>query len=529
MLSGARNSPSTPTTTTKRATPSSGSRRQSEPVESLLTTPEANNSNKKSTAGRESRGPRGKYNKREPKKAATVTPITPATYTTSSSFSNHIQEPIDLPVGLPIHDGNSLTAFHLRHWYLPEFSDAVPCPDTPPMTTKTMNAGASAAPLVIELSRDERLELKRSELRRRSIQLRNAQKYREIFPARRRFLLVQSTLLQEAAGEGGVQGFPLKLGGNNFSKELRVCHVDSCESEALIFTAFCRVHITESADQQLFAPCSMTLADNLQCSRVPVFDVSHEVPLCEEHASERRGRLGERNGGGKQSQVMVGGGSQKKKKQSVAAVRPKKEKRPAIKQAPAPTVPQKSSAMPSKMHLTPVPKQQATKRANAQVHHPVDTVPVAKVQQQRTKQLPQQQQNKKVNAEMLQRFTKNVVQKPQQNLPAHSVVMMMMQDEHDDFVDEDDSVGLDEEEEVDSLLSRNSTSSSSYEVVMKRRRMLPKESGGGGVGGAGRMVGFAGNQTDLLLVSENSSAYESSEDTGVGGLSESEMIGEWRI
>lgn len=74
-----------------------------------------------------------------------------------------------------------------------------------------------------------------------------------------------------------------------------------------------------------------------------------------------------------------------------------------------------------------------------------------------------------------------------------------------------------EEEEVDSLLnhgSRNSNSTSSFEMVKKR--------------GASRTVGNRPRtgHTDLLLVSENSSAYESSEDTGVGGLSESEMIGE---
>lgn len=39
-------------------------------------------------------------------------------------------------------------------------------------------------------------------------------------------------------------------------------------------------------DQKLFLPCTAKFSDNSQC-RVPVFDISHELPLCKEHAWKR--------------------------------------------------------------------------------------------------------------------------------------------------------------------------------------------------------------------------------------------------
>ena len=45
--------------------------------------------------------------------------------------------------------------------------------------------------------------------------------------------------------------------------------------------------------QQLFSSCTAKFADGQQCS-IPVFDITHQTPLCEEHAkkmvsSPRRG------------------------------------------------------------------------------------------------------------------------------------------------------------------------------------------------------------------------------------------------
>lgn len=37
--------------------------------------------------------------------------------------------------------------------------------------------------------------------------------------------------------------------------------------------------------QQLFSSCTAKFADGQQCS-VPVFDITHQTPLCEEHAKK---------------------------------------------------------------------------------------------------------------------------------------------------------------------------------------------------------------------------------------------------
>lgn len=64
------------------------------------------------------------------------------------------------------------------------------------------------------------------------------------------------------------------------------CFIQSCSNTALAMTAYCYLHITLNKDQKLFYPCTAKFSDNSQC-RVPVFDISHELPLCREHAWKR--------------------------------------------------------------------------------------------------------------------------------------------------------------------------------------------------------------------------------------------------
>lgn len=64
------------------------------------------------------------------------------------------------------------------------------------------------------------------------------------------------------------------------------CSIPSCLNDALALTAYCYMHITLNTDQKLFHPCTAKFSDNSQC-RVPVFDISHELPLCREHAWKR--------------------------------------------------------------------------------------------------------------------------------------------------------------------------------------------------------------------------------------------------
>ncbi|KAG5852289.1 hypothetical protein ANANG_G00060810 [Anguilla anguilla] len=75
----------------------------------------------------------------------------------------------------------------------------------------------------------------------------------------------------------------------------------ACESRALPFTRHCFQHILLNRSQQLFTSCTAKFADGQQCA-IPVFDITHQTPLCDEHAkkmdnflrgdSNRRGNLG---------------------------------------------------------------------------------------------------------------------------------------------------------------------------------------------------------------------------------------------
>lgn len=66
----------------------------------------------------------------------------------------------------------------------------------------------------------------------------------------------------------------------------RSCEIEKCHRPALPCTKHCTMHIMYNTDQILFEYCTAKFADNTQCS-VPVFDISHELPLCAEHARKR--------------------------------------------------------------------------------------------------------------------------------------------------------------------------------------------------------------------------------------------------
>lgn len=59
----------------------------------------------------------------------------------------------------------------------------------------------------------------------------------------------------------------------------------ACSNPALPFTRHCFQHILLNRFQQLFSSCTAKFADGQQCS-IPVFDITHQTPLCEEHAKK---------------------------------------------------------------------------------------------------------------------------------------------------------------------------------------------------------------------------------------------------
>ncbi|XP_030637665.1 INO80 complex subunit D-B [Chanos chanos] len=60
---------------------------------------------------------------------------------------------------------------------------------------------------------------------------------------------------------------------------------ETCGNRALPFTRHCFQHILQNRSQQLFSSCTARFADGAQCS-VPVFDITHQTPLCDEHAKK---------------------------------------------------------------------------------------------------------------------------------------------------------------------------------------------------------------------------------------------------
>ncbi|XP_042206626.1 uncharacterized protein LOC121855629 isoform X2 [Homarus americanus] len=63
-----------------------------------------------------------------------------------------------------------------------------------------------------------------------------------------------------------------------------------CRELSLPGTRHCIRHIMYNVDQQLFTHCTARQPDNTLC-RVPVFDVSHELPLCSQHSKTQENNV----------------------------------------------------------------------------------------------------------------------------------------------------------------------------------------------------------------------------------------------
>ncbi|XP_026860488.2 INO80 complex subunit D-B [Electrophorus electricus] len=59
----------------------------------------------------------------------------------------------------------------------------------------------------------------------------------------------------------------------------------ACTNQCLPLTRHCFQHILQSGNQHLFSSCTARFADGAQCS-IPVLDITHQTPLCEEHAKK---------------------------------------------------------------------------------------------------------------------------------------------------------------------------------------------------------------------------------------------------
>lgn len=125
-----------------------------------------------------------------------------------------------------------------------------------------------------------------------------------------------------------------------------------CSRKALPFTRHCFQHILLNRSQQLFSSCTAKFADGQQCS-VPVFDITHQTPLCEEHAKKMDNFL--RGDNSRKVQHQQQRKPRKKTKPPALTKKHKKRRRkgPRRPQKPIPpALPQGNLCMPSSLTLS---------------------------------------------------------------------------------------------------------------------------------------------------------------------------------
>ncbi|XP_030310468.1 INO80 complex subunit D [Calypte anna] len=126
---------------------------------------------------------------------------------------------------------------------------------------------------------------------------------------------------------------------------------EQCTNKALPFTRHCFQHIMLNRSQQLFSSCTAKFADGQQCS-VPVFDITHQTPLCEEHAKKMDNFL--RGDSSRKVQHQQQRKPRKKTKPPALTKKHKKKRRrgPRRPQKPIPpAVPQGNLTMPASVSL----------------------------------------------------------------------------------------------------------------------------------------------------------------------------------
>ncbi|KAL4635796.1 INO80 complex subunit D-like [Arapaima gigas] len=144
----------------------------------------------------------------------------------------------------------------------------------------------------------------------------------------------------------------------------------ACRGRVLPFTRHCFQHILLNRSQQLFSSCTARFADGQQCS-IPVFDITHQTPLCEEHAKKMDNFLRGDNHRRLQQQRRP-----RKKTKQPALSKKHKKKRRRISQRPQkpipPALPQGNLGMPSCLTL---PVQEAGVRSPSTADPSADELP----------------------------------------------------------------------------------------------------------------------------------------------------------
>ncbi|XP_062554754.1 uncharacterized protein LOC134219864 isoform X2 [Armigeres subalbatus] len=384
-----------------------------------------------------------------------------------------------------------------------------------------------------KLSRDERLELKRAQLRRKTVQYWNGQKLRGNLPARKRYRDVEKMLSkmdhhreQTLKRNGGV--------------EQPKCQRSGCNQVALLATTHCYQHITDNTEQRLFQQCTAKFSDNSQC-RVPVFDISHELILCREHAWKHD------NHDKMSAEVKL----LKKPGTGNAAL---KKKQPVVKQ-PVATSARTAGSVPTtdkakkkskKKKLTPLQQQVALHQQQYKQQYSKPTLPPPAygtvTGASGTVQIVQKSNT------IRQTVGSNILQQRQHQLqsnPTAAGVVQMVPSQS--TINRNVHIPLSQQlRQVQNqpiagsattyqhLLSQSQQQQQQPHMIGRNHDLMLNFGAHQQQQPQSQSVGFdqqhvqqmlSGTTTqDLLNICENSSAYASSEDTGVGGLSESELM-----
>ncbi|XP_017067177.2 uncharacterized protein LOC108105225 isoform X1 [Drosophila eugracilis] len=135
-------------------------------------------------------------------------------------------------------------------------------------------------PLSQSNRREERIALRKGFLRRQALQLLSTRSLQELpmRAAKQRLQSVQNLLIKYQDHAAQQEGVGI---GNR-------CLVASCKQPTLSMAAHCERHIVNNGTQQLFQPCVAWRVDGTAC-HAPVFDVLHTLALCKVHSHLRSG------------------------------------------------------------------------------------------------------------------------------------------------------------------------------------------------------------------------------------------------
>uniref|UniRef100_A0A182UBJ7 Uncharacterized protein n=1 Tax=Anopheles melas TaxID=34690 RepID=A0A182UBJ7_9DIPT len=329
------------------------------------------------------------------------------------------------------------------------------------------------------LTRDEQLELKKAYLQRRAVQCRNGLRMRSIAAAATKKRLESMAIMVAKLDKR-------RQAELNKQSEKTPCAHEGCTNSALVMTAHCYDHITEDTEQCLFQRCTAKFSDNSQC-RVPVFDVSHELILCKEHAWKHDNH-------DKMSHE----------------VKMHKKPTPAVALATATAAPTPPAMAAGRKKLKPAqpPVMRQVKVSSPVALSKATPTPVA------AQPVPRQQ--------LLANGVTKSPPKPVQssNMPSHPTAQASCQS----HIPAAAAVANNPTGPVSvagsTVYRAPHNNSATAKIVEQIEHDHEQQQLSQQHGNAPPSV----NTQDLLTICENSSAYASSEDTGVGGLSESELL-----